>query len=70
MTALRDRLSAEAQALGFAECRVCRPWDIPQVAGRLAAFLDAGHHGQMGWLAERAHWRADPAVLWPEARSV
>jgi epoxyqueuosine reductase len=24
----------------------------------------------MGWLAERAHWRGAPEVLWPEARSV
>ena len=24
----------------------------------------------MGWLAERVHWRGDPAALWPEARSV
>jgi epoxyqueuosine reductase len=27
-------------------------------------------HGQMGWMAERMHWRSDPAALWPEARSV
>ena len=49
---------------------VCRPDAIPQAAGRLAAFLDKGHHGQMGWMAERVHWRGDPAALWPEARSV
>ena len=24
----------------------------------------------MGWLAERTHWRGNPAALWPEARSV
>ena len=24
----------------------------------------------MGWMAERMHWRGDPAALWPEARSV
>ncbi len=49
---------------------VCKPDAIPQAAGRLAAFLDAGQHGQMGWLAERSHWRGDPASLWPAARSV
>ncbi len=36
----------------------------------LAAFLDAGYHGDMGWLADRTAWRAQPNVLWPEARSV
>ena len=51
-------------------CRVCRPWDVPQVPGRLDAFLQAEYHGQMGWMAERTHWRGDPAALWPEAQSV
>jgi len=40
------------------------------VPSQLRAFLDAGYHGQMGWLAERTHWRSAPQVLWPEARSV
>ncbi|PIL21851.1 4Fe-4S ferredoxin [Puniceibacterium antarcticum] len=60
----------EALAAGFDLCRVCRPWDVPQVPGRLAAFLERGYHGQMSWLAERSHWRGAPQVLWPEARSV
>ncbi len=37
---------------------------------RLRSFLDRGYHGQMGWMAERVHWRGAPQVLWPEARSV
>ena len=37
---------------------------------RLQAFLDAGQHGEMGWLADRADQRADPLALWPDARSV
>lgn len=37
---------------------------------RLAAFVDAGYHGQMAWMAERMHWRGNPAALWPEAKSV
>ena len=37
---------------------------------RLVAFVDAGYHGQMGWMAERMNWRGDPASLWPEAKSV
>jgi epoxyqueuosine reductase len=27
-------------------------------------------HGQMGWMAERAHHRRSPQALWPEARRV
>lgn len=63
-------LAAEAKALGFAETRVTRPDAVPEIAGRLREFLDAGRHGQMGWMAERTHWRGDPAALWPDAKSV
>jgi len=37
---------------------------------RLAAFVDAGMHGQMGWMAERMNWRGSAAALWPEAKTV
>ena len=67
---IRARLVARAEAEGFARLGVTRPDAVPQVAARLAAFLEAGRHGQMGWMAERAAWRGDPAALWPEARSV
>ncbi|QGY00471.1 tRNA epoxyqueuosine(34) reductase QueG [Roseovarius faecimaris] len=67
---LKQRLVARALEEGFELARVCRPWDVPQVPERLAAFLSQGYHGQMGWLAERTHWRGAPQVLWPEARSV
>ncbi|WP_435661524.1 tRNA epoxyqueuosine(34) reductase QueG [Leisingera caerulea] len=67
---IKQRLVAQALSEGFVSCRICRPWDVPEVPGRLQAFLDAGYHGQMGWMAERTHWRGDPAQLWPEARSV
>lgn len=70
MNELKQRLIAQARAEGFDACRICRPWDVPQVPERLAAFLEAGYHGQMTWLAERSAWRGDPAALWPEARSV
>ncbi|WP_085822748.1 tRNA epoxyqueuosine(34) reductase QueG [Ruegeria meonggei] len=67
---LKDEMVAQALNEGFVSCRVCRPWDVPEVPDRLEAFLQAGYHGQMGWMAERTHWRGDPAALWPEARSV
>ena len=70
MTGLKPALEAKALEEGFAKMRVCRPDAIPEAAGRLAAFVEAGRHGQMGWMAERMHWRGNPAALWPEARSV
>lgn len=67
---LKSRLIAQARAEGFDLTRICRPDAVPEVPARLAAFLAHGYHGQMGWLADRAAWRGDPAALWPEARSV
>lgn len=67
---LKEALVERALEEGFVSCRICRPWDVPEVPGRLAAYIDAEYHGQMGWMAERSHWRGDPALLWPEARSV
>lgn len=70
MEGLKPRLVAQARSEGFSACRICHPQAVPEVAGRLRAFLDAGYHGQMSWLAERQIWRGDPTRLWPEARSV
>ncbi|WP_432655552.1 tRNA epoxyqueuosine(34) reductase QueG [Pseudooceanicola sp. 200-1SW] len=68
--ALKRKLLDQAEAEGFSAARLCTPEAVPQVAERLGAFLEAGYHGQMSWLAERSHWRGDPAALWPEARSI
>ena len=68
--ALRALVEARARAEGFAALGICAPDAAPDLPARLAAFLAAGHHGQMGWMAERAEWRAAPARLWPEARSI
>ena len=71
---LRDAIRAEALRLGFdavgfapahltAEARTRRLQD-------LGSFVAQGLHGDMGWLGERTESRADPATLWPEARTI
>ena len=70
MADLKARLRTKAIEEGFAEFGVCRPDAVPELAGRLAAFVEAGRHGQMGWMAERMGWRGDPSALWSEAKSV
>ena len=67
---LKARIRERALEEGFSAAGVCRPDAIAQAAGRLAAFVAAGRHGQMGWMAERIGWRGNPAALWPGARSV
>ena len=56
--------------MGFDECRITVPSAIPQAPERLATALEAGHLGEMNWMADTAERRADPCVLWPDARSV
>ncbi|MEM9393979.1 MAG: tRNA epoxyqueuosine(34) reductase QueG [Pseudomonadota bacterium] len=68
--ALKEQLKSEAFALGLVGFGICKPTDIPQAPERLGAFVDAGRHGQMSWMAERMGWRGSPAALWPESRSV
>ncbi|WP_323037782.1 tRNA epoxyqueuosine(34) reductase QueG [Pararhodobacter sp.] len=68
--ALKALVVEQALAEGFSAARVTRPDAIPESAGRLAAYVDAGRHGQMAWMAERMAWRGNPAALWPEAKSV
>ncbi len=67
---LTDFVKAEAKAIGFDLCRITRPDAIPQTPERLAAFLGAGYHGTMAWMAETQARRADPRVLWGDVRSI
>jgi epoxyqueuosine reductase len=63
---IRDR----ALALGFQAIGFCRAELGPEARERLAAFLAAGQHGEMGWLARRSEQRSHPQALWPQACSV
>jgi epoxyqueuosine reductase len=66
---LEEAISAEAARLGFAACGFTRA-DAADAAGLdLKRWLQAGHHGEMGWMEARAHHRVSPLALWPEARS-
>lgn len=67
---LKARLWDVAQDAGFAKMGVCKPDAAPETAQRLSAFVEAGYHGQMSWMAERMNWRGSPQDLWPECRSV
>ena len=67
---LPSALRREARALGFERLGIA-PARLPAEAGRgLDAYLEAGHHGSMAWMAETRARRRDPQALWPEARSV
>jgi epoxyqueuosine reductase len=59
-----------AKAEGFDIVGITRPDAIPATPAHLKAFLQAGHHGTMNWLADTAERRGNPRALWPEVRSI
>ena len=67
---LKQKLTDEARALGFDCIGVTDPAAIAAAGRHFQAFLEAGAHGEMDWLAARPERRVDPRVLWPEVRSV
>jgi epoxyqueuosine reductase len=66
----RALIRARAQELGFDAVGFCAAELGPEIRQRLAAFLAAGQHGEMAWLAQRPAARSHPQALWAEARSV
>ncbi|MBL4806774.1 MAG: tRNA epoxyqueuosine(34) reductase QueG [Rhodobacteraceae bacterium] len=70
MADLTQLLRAQALTEGFEAVGICAPDAAPETAGRLAAYLEKGYHGQMAWMAERTAWRGNAAALWPEAKSI
>ena len=66
---LEEAIRGEAARLGFVACGLTRA-DAADAAGLdLRRWLDAGHHGTMGWMEARAHNRVSPLALWPDAKS-
>ena len=67
---LKERLVAEATALGFAALGFAPAADDPLRGQRLREWLAAGMHGEMEWMEARAEVRQGPQAMWPEAQSV
>ena len=70
MASLEQRIRDKASELGFVACGFARADAAPEAGDDLREWIAAGHHGEMGWIEERAEQRASPAGLWPDARSV
>ena len=66
---LAEAIKAEADRLGFCACGFTRANAADAAGLDLRRWLEAGHHGSMGWMKTRAHQRVSPLALWPEATS-
>ena len=66
---IKTVIRAEALKRGFDVCGFARA-DAPWLAGeRLSAFVEAGRHGTMDWMAVTRDRRSHPNAMWPAARS-
>jgi len=66
---LEEAIRSQATRLGFAACGFTSADAADDAGLDLERWLEAGHHGTMGWMETRAHHRVSPLALWPEARS-
>ena len=66
---LRPAIRDQAALLGFEVCRFAsasEPWSAGE---RLAHFVEAGWHGEMGWMETTQARRSHPTAMWDEART-
>ena len=66
---LKEAIRAEAGRLGFAACGFTRADAVDASGLDIRRWIEAGHHGTMGWMETRADHRVSPTALWKEARS-
>lgn len=66
---LKLALQQRAVDLGF-ELFGVAPASRAATADQYQAWIDAGHHGEMGYLARDPERRSDPRQVWSEARSI
>ncbi|MGV3773618.1 MAG: tRNA epoxyqueuosine(34) reductase QueG [Verrucomicrobiales bacterium] len=66
---MKELIRQRAVELGFDACRFTTA-EPPDHAAKLEAWLEAGHHGEMGYLARNAFKRVDPNQVLPGAKSM
>ncbi len=64
-----ETLKSLAAEIGFDACRVVRVDEAWEAGDGLEAFIQAGHHGEMGWMQDTLERRKHPNAMWPEAKS-
>ncbi|MCW8834761.1 MAG: tRNA epoxyqueuosine(34) reductase QueG [Rhodospirillales bacterium] len=67
---IKAAIRKEALAVGFDAVGFASAAPDPGDRMNLDAYIKAGLHGNMAWMADTAARRSDPQTLWPEARAV
>jgi len=68
--ALKKIILEEAKLQGFDLVGITVPEAIQEAAPRLEKAIGRDYHGTMTWMATTLSRRKDPAVLWPQVRSI
>lgn len=70
MSTLSDQIRKKAVEVGFDKAGIVRADALDIEGGHLRQWLARGYHGQMAWMARDPEKRADPRLLFPQARSI
>ena len=70
MADIRSAIRETARELGFDAVGFAPARAVPDDKSNLSRFLGERRHGDMAWMATTGDRRADPQVLWPDARTV
>ena len=62
-------LKLKALELGFDDVRITSARLNPIIGNELEAYVQSGHHGDMGWMVETLDRRKSPDAMWAEAKS-
>ena len=66
---LATKLKQQALSQGFDAVGITTAKLPEEISQQLKAFVEAGHHGEMGWMGETLDRRASPNQMWPQAKS-
>lgn len=65
-----EKIKLKAKELGFMDCGISRVRFLKEEKEHLSAWLEAGMHGEMSYMANHFEKRLDPGLLVENARSV
>ncbi|KPP81983.1 MAG: epoxyqueuosine reductase QueG [Oceanicaulis sp. HLUCCA04] len=69
LSMLPQKARALAREAGFDAVHIARADEPWEAGAHLRRFIEAGHHGTMGWMEDTLERRVHPAAMWPQARS-
>jgi epoxyqueuosine reductase len=70
VVSLTQKIKQKALEIGFHKVGVARAEALVEEGERLKEWLNAGYHGEMRWMEREPEKRADPRLIFPEAKSV